>query len=389
VIGRRRPPAVRGTWAELNGDPFPVWRRARDRAAVVRMPKVGPPWFVTRWDDVKAVLVDDDTYSSRLRPLRPSLEGSLPFLDGEEHDSRRAAVQPHFNPRNVRGFAETTIPEIAARLLDEVAAEGQGDLVTLYTDPLATEAVRILLSLEDLSLDDMRRRRAQVAVEYAFATAPASSGRMIQPEPTLLARARSLRGHPDGSILSALVNGADGQSGLGEEEALTTFDTLLFVAMDGFRDSISQTLLALLSNPDQLDLVRDAPALAKEAVEEAARWQCPVHTVFRQPVVDVEIGGQKVPAGTLLAVSVGSANRDERRWSAPDRFDIRRDEGMHLAFATGRHHCLGAWLARQAGAVAVRLAVERLSGLRVDPGRPPSLVGWTFHRVHELPAIWG
>jgi cytochrome P450 len=102
----------------------------------------------------------------------------------------------------------------------------------------------------------------------------------------------------------------------------------------------------------------------------------------------VSLAGTAIPAGTTLAVVLGSANRDERRWTDPDRFDLRRDEGMHLGFATGRHYCVGSWLGRQGATVALRQVVERLPALRFAPGPPPAVVGWLLRRIPALDAAW-
>ena len=103
---------------------------------------------------------------------------------------------------------------------------------------------------------------------------------------------------------------------------------------------------------------------------------------------DTDLAGVSIPAGTFLAVAIGSANRDERRWVDPDAFNLHRNEGMHLAFASGIHFCLGAWLARAGTEVAMQRILERMRNLGLEPGEPPVVRGWTFRGVRRLCATW-
>jgi cytochrome P450 len=92
--------------------------------------------------------------------------------------------------------------------------------------------------------------------------------------------------------------------------------------------------------------------------------------------------------GALIAAVVASANRDERHWPAPDRFDIHRKDGANLAFAIGSHHCVGSWLARYESRAALRVLLERLPNLRLDPEQPIELRGWEFRRPLHLHVRW-
>jgi cytochrome P450 len=368
----RRPPDAGFDLSALNAEPVGLLRQLRAAGPVVAMPG-GRPWFVTRWDEVRQVLVDDDAFLSRIDPLPRGLAATLPFADGEQHERCRAVVQARMTPRPAAGFAEAVVPAVADGLLDTLAETDGGDLMLDYAEPLAGLTVRALLGLESMSLPDLLAWRDDVSALFLSAlTGSTGQGAVRRPVPDVR----------EDSFVTAILGGLE------EDGALGTLDTLVLAGVDGLRDAVAQTLFGLLSHPAQLELVRGEPDRLKNAIEEGARWWSPVHTVLRRPVADVVLGGVAVPAGTMLAVSLGSANRDERRWNDPDRFDVERDEGTHLAFSSGRHYCLGAWLVRRAGAIAVGRALERLAGLRLDPSRPPATGGWAFHRVHSLPARW-
>jgi len=153
-------------------------------------------------------------------------------------------------------------------------------------------------------------------------------------------------------------------------------------------DLIALSLWALLSHPDQLDEVRADPSLIGAAVEEGARWHSPVGTSTRQATRDTELAGVRLEKGALIAAVLASANRDERNWTDPDRYDVHRKEGAHLAFATGPHLCIGARLGRYEARVAFRLLLERLADVRLDPGRPPAISGWEFRSPDSLHVLF-
>jgi cytochrome P450 len=153
-------------------------------------------------------------------------------------------------------------------------------------------------------------------------------------------------------------------------------------------DAIGICLWALLSHPEQAEEVRGDPTLVKPAVEECLRWHSPVGTSTRQATRPTRLAGVELEEGALIAAVVSSANRDERHWTDPDRFDIHRREGAHLAFAVGSHHCIGAWLARYEVRTAFRELFERLPGLRLDDERPPAFSGWEFRRPLHVDVAW-
>jgi cytochrome P450 len=113
-----------------------------------------------------------------------------------------------------------------------------------------------------------------------------------------------------------------------------------------------------------------------------------VGTSTRQVTRPVDLAGVELEPGALVAAVVASANRDERRWTHPWQLDIHRREGPHLAFATGSHHCVGAWLARAETRAAFGVLFERLPRLRLTGERPIELRGWEFRRPLHLHVRW-
>jgi cytochrome P450 len=154
------------------------------------------------------------------------------------------------------------------------------------------------------------------------------------------------------------------------------------------RDVIALAMWAVLSHPEaHRDVLADR-SLVKAAVEETLRWAGPVGTSTRQTTRPVTLAGVDLEAGELIGAVLSSANRDPRRFTDPDRFDVHRKEGQHLAFAAGPHFCLGAWFGRHLARVSMETLLERLPGLRVDPERPVTLRGWEFRAPDSLWVTW-
>jgi cytochrome P450 len=154
----------------------------------------------------------------------------------------------------------------------------------------------------------------------------------------------------------------------GQEKAISADEVVAFVGLlliagnETTTNLIGNAILALLEHPDQLTLLRNNPSLLPNAVEEALRYDTPTQLLFRTATCDVELAGVTIPQGATVVPIFASANRDERKFPEPDRFDVRRDTRGHLAFGHGIHFCLGAPLARLEARIALE-AVLRLPGL--------------------------
>jgi cytochrome P450 len=149
-------------------------------------------------------------------------------------------------------------------------------------------------------------------------------------------------------------------------------------------------LFGLLSNPDQLEALRADRALMRQAIDEGLRWEAPLTGIARMASRDSEVCGVGVPAGSVMSVCIGAANRDDTRWEAPDAFDMRRESKPHIAFATGPHTCLGLHLARMETTVALNAILDRLPGLRSDPeASDVHITGLTFRAPRDLPVLFG
>jgi len=144
-------------------------------------------------------------------------------------------------------------------------------------------------------------------------------------------------------------------------------------------------LYLLLTHREQFQAMRDDPALVADAIEEGLRYETPLTTVQRYVTEDTELEGVEVPAGAVIDVCIGSANRDERRWDRAEEFDIFRKRLPHISFAAGEHTCMGLHLARMETRVALECLLTRLTDIELVTDDDPHIYGQPFRSPTALP----
>ena len=199
------------------------------------------------------------------------------------------------------------------------------------------------------------------------------------------------RAAPADDLVSALLAARDQGDALSEEEVFGTVVLLIVAGHETTVGLIGNAVVNLLSNPEQLALVRADPGLIPAALEEFLRFEGPMERKLnRWAATDVELGGQTIRRGDLVIAILNSAGRDESRFPDPDRLDVAREDKRHLAFGRGSHYCLGAPLARLEAEIAIETLFRRRPGLRLVVPRTSSTVGCrlskTSSRRHTWPA---
>jgi cytochrome P450 len=172
------------------------------------------------------------------------------------------------------------------------------------------------------------------------------------------------RAQPRDDLISALIRAETEEQALTADEVLAFIVLLLVAGNETTTNLIGNAVRALLDHPEQLERMQRDPSLVPNAIEEALRYDPPVQFLLRRAARDVEIAGAVIPENALVMVSFASANRDERKFADPDRFDVTRDAQGHLAFGHGIHFCLGAPLARLEARIALEEILARLPNLR-------------------------
>lgn len=351
-------------------------------------------WAVVRHDDIRAVTRDAHRFVSGLGTelfdlpveVARSYSGML-NMDAPEHTRFRAYVKAAFSARHVRTL-EHSIRATSRMILDAVCENGACDFAKEVADALPTAVTCDLLGVPHADRPAIARlsRSAVPLGDPEFGGREASFRAIDE----LKAYARHLRDErisaPGDDLMTVLATGEiDGQR-LDEEEVATFFELLVTAGIETTGASIAHGLIALLEHPAQMAAWRSDPAaFAASATEEILRWSTPVVHFRRTAVTDAEIAGVTIPAGDKVVIFFNSANRDERVFDEPYRFDIRRTPNPHLTLGGGGpHHCLGAHLAR----LEIRVLFEELFAHEADirlAGEPVSMHSMFFNGVKSLP----
>lgn len=353
------------TLAQLEVDPYPHLARLRADEPVSYVPDMDM-WLVTRWDDVQLVHDRPDLYTSATEPswLNTVLGKNMLGSDGDEHRRVKDALQPSFTPSATGAWVSDVLPRICDELIDAFDPAGT-DLMTAYAEPIAVRALQDALAWDNATWQQIGEWTRGVCSGLANFT----------DDPVLAGQAARANEESGVSIRERVVPNL-AHTGLTADEIVNNVRLCMSGGINEPRDGIALTVWTLLTHPDALAACVADDSLWRPACEELFRWISPVATSTRQATTDVEVAGTRIPAGALVAAVISSANRDERRWTHPDRYDIDRKEGPHLAFSTGPHVCLGAWLGRSTVRVAVQRLFERLPGLRL--GAPVEIRGFEF-----------
>ena len=371
-------------------DPFPAYAFLRDHAPLHRDERNGL-WAVSRHADVKAISQDPDRFSSA-GGSRPDT-GALPMMidtDGAEHRRRRRLVSEGFTPAAVRGRTER-IRQLCDDIIDAVCTRGRCDLVAEVAAPLPLHVIADML---DLAPEDrgmlLQWSDALLASQSGEAEAAARATEVfVDWQDYILAQVAQRRSAgATHDLVGVLAHAeADGE-GLDDMELVFELLLILIGGDETTRHVISGGMAALLRHPDQLQALRSDRSLLAGAVEEMLRWVSPIKNMTRTATVDVELHATTIAAGDKVLLLYEAANRDERAFTDPDRFDIHRTPNDHVAFGFGAHLCLGSRLARAELTCMVDRLLERLPDLRIEDGEHPRRRSYFISGYETLPVTF-
>jgi cytochrome P450 len=378
-----------GTMMSPIVDPYTVYRRLRDEKPVLPLnTMMGVNYLVTRFDDVVAILKDQSLYSSRAnqRGIGIVMGRTILEMEGKEHVRQRNIISPFFSPRAMKGETRGMVQTVVNDLIDGFAGDGEVDLVRQFTFvfPMRVMAHIIGIPVEDYhAFHQMALDLISVGDDPPRGFAAAQS--LLEYLQPILERKKV---DPTDDLLSKLVHAEVEGSRLTDEEVLGFLRLLLPAGAETTYRLTGSCLFALLMFPEVRAEVEADRSKLNLVVEEILRWESPVQYVSREPTEDVELSGFPVAAGTMLSVAIGSANRDERHYSNPDRFDIHRKNDDHVGFGFGQHFCAGSHLARLEADVALNAILDRLPNLRLDPAETSTIVGLAFRSPDRLPVLF-
>ncbi len=369
-------------------DPFPIYGDVRRLGGVhaVTLADGHDAWLVVRYDDAKAALGDPRFSKDMLAALAmspdvvaeglpgPAFARHMLSVDPPDHTRLRRLVSAAFSVRRVEGM-RPTIQQLVDELLDGIEAQGPDahvDLVAQFAFPLPFTVICELLGVPPSERAEFGRQLTTLLSPYStpeeYARAKAASDAVVG---LLEGLVETKQAEPADDLVTALIEARDGDERLTHQELLSSIFQLIVAGHDTTTSLIGNSVVALLTHPEQLAALRSDPDRIGAAVEELLRFDSPVpHATFRYAVEDVELGGTTIPAGGQVIVSLAAANRDETHYADADELDVGRRDERHLAFGHGIHFCLGAALARMEGQVALGSLLARFPdlALAVAPG---------------------
>jgi cytochrome P450 len=377
---------------EIDDDPYPTWSRLRDEAPLYRNEELGF-YALSRWDDVKAALIDWETYRSGrgtvLEIIRAGVEippGILLFEDPPIHDAHRALLSRVFTPRRMLDL-EPLVRSYCISALDALVGRDEFDVIGEFGVQVPLRTIGFLFGIPEAEQIAYRKRTDEALATDGTPVSfdQSSFGDVL----TVLAdyvewRSRNPADDLMTELLNAEVDEPDGsRRPLTRDEVVTYASMVAGAGNETATRLIGFTMQLLAQHPDQRRLLVDDPSLIPNAVEETLRLEAPSPVQARYVQRDVEVGGTIVPEGSTMLLLNGAANRDDRHFTNPDEFDVHRDDGPHLSFGYGLHFCLGAALARLEGRVALEEILRRWPAwdVDIDKGKmahTASVRGWGY-----------
>ena len=358
-------------------DPYSHLAGLREAAPLYRDERLGA-WLLLRYDDVRAAFRDSRLSADRVSPYfeRRRAHGAMQreratfevltrwivFTDPPRHTRLRKLVEYAFRPRAVermRGWIASLVEE----LVEELGTDHEFDFIERFASPLPVRVIGDLFGVPPENRSDLTRWSEDI-LTLVFG-AMHSADRHERAERSLREFSEFLHGViaerrvcPGEDLISDLVAAEERGDVLDEEEIVATCVLLLFAGHETTRNLLANGLKVILEHGSAAALASD-PSRMPDAVEEILRFDGPTKAMWRQVAEPVEYGGQRIGPGERLLLVQASANRDPRRFEAPERFDVARRSNRHVGFGYSMHYCLGAAIARLEGALGLGAFLER------------------------------
>jgi len=383
-------------------DPYPIWHELRERGPVLEgtlhglmgitdhlffhgLPEPDRPHYtIFDYETAFAAHRDTETFASSPGPVDLengplSIMNSMLSMDGDRHKRYRALVQPAFMSSNGKWWIDNWISDSVHLLIDSFERDGRAELNVDFCAaiPILTITGSFGVPVERaLDIREALTRDPQKVVEIIR---PIIAARREEPQDDLISM-----------LVTAEITDDDGVRHRLTDREIDSFVLLLLGAGSGTTwKQMGTTLTALLQRPDVLDAVRQDRSLLRLAIEESVRWM-PTDPMFSRWVTkDIELADVEIPAGAVVHINIGAANRDPARWERPDQYDIHRPLRPNLGFGQGVHICLGMHVARAEMVVAISALLDRLPNLRLDPdAEPPRYVGVYERGATAIPVLF-
>ncbi len=386
-------------------DPFPAYRRMREQDPVHWSPRL-KSWVLTRYDDVRQVLLDRQVSSDRMRPFFATLPGPeaarigdivrylstwMVFRDPPEHTRLRRLTSKVFNLQSMNAMRPAA-EALVEWLFERIGGRKDIDFIADFAGPLPALVIMAMLGVPKEELAKVKRLSDDMALFIGSSRTSPEKYDIAEKATQEMAgffrdliQARIRR--PEADLLSELVALEDNGDRLSEDELVATCILLLFAGHETTTNHIANGMLALLAFPGEMEALRADPELAPRAIEELLRYDGPSGAQVRVVKVEQELRGKRLKPGDRVFLMLNAANRDPETYEQPDRLHLARGGPAHLTFGFGMHICLGFPLARMEGQVALPAALKHWR--RIELAAPVERIEWlnsmVFRGMQTLP----
>lgn len=388
-----------GMGADGDASPYPMLAELRTAAAVHRgWPEMGVPpspqgtpqvFSAYTFDAVKAVFTDNETFSTKCYEaiVRPLQGPTILEMQEPEHAVYRKLHEFAFARSSMRRWEAELVRPLVERTVDRIRDQQGADLVEEVFMPIPVRVIAALIGLPDADIPEFHRLAIDLLGFHSdMDGALKASAQLKEYFIGILADRRRA---PKDDMVTVLAGADIDGVRMSDEQIYGFMRNLLPAGAETTSRSTASLAFGLLTHPDQLEAVVADRGLLPQAIEEGIRWETPLLNFMREATRDVEFFGMHVPAGSTIAMNLGSANHDAARWARPEEFDVFRDRKPHIGFGHGAHVCLGMHLARLESTLIFNTLFDRLPGLRLDPDAPTPYVAGTFFRSPQhLRVVW-
>ena len=392
----------------VNSEPWEFFEAVQKQCPVYQMPETGA-FIITKYDDLRQVLKDHETFSSDVRvaamrgnqemPQRILREGggwehvqTLQRTDPPVHGRYRKLLDRVFTIKRVREMTPY-IEDVANTLIDGWIEDGECEFNNDFAMPMPG-----IIIAEQLGLgrDEVQRFKkwADAMLGVSKSGMPTEDDIRRNTETELEAQLylaevfEDRRQNPQDDLMSGLVHAhGDDEEPLSMHELQNLMHQLITGGFETTQSAIDHGMWALVRFPELVGRLRADESLLKPFVEEVLRWESPVQFLARRTTKDVELSGTLIPKDSMVMVGYGPANRDAEKFACPHAFDVERNNvGSHLAFGSGPHFCVGALLARQEMITAFKQIVNRLDNIELSRPLPSPVHNFSlfFLPMHDF-----